>query len=382
MRIGLVCPYNLFHGGGVQECIFAMQKELKRRGHTAKIITPLPRGYEDSKTEDIIFIGNATSIKSFHTTPQISVSVSAEAVEAMLGREHFDVLHFHEPWMPVLSRQILSRSNCINIATFHAKLPETVMTSTIERVITPYTKSIMKYLHTLTAVSEAAATYVYSLTNKPVEIIPNGIDLKKYKKKRMSSGVPDAGLSAQNLPKTILFIGRLERRKGLTYLIDAYELFTRKYPGAELIIAGDGVDREKLEKYAAEKHTPNVHFRGYISEEEKLQLLRTSDLFCSPAPYGESFGIVLLEAMAMGLVTVAGNNSGYSTVLKERGTISLVNPKDTDDFVRRLELLLYDEPIRNLWRTWAREYAKQFDYPKIVDRYEELYVNSKRSTRH
>jgi len=293
----------------------------------------------------------------------------------MLFEEQFDVLHFHEPWVPMVSRQILGRSDSVNIATFHAKLPETVMNRTIERVITPYTKSIMKDLDALTAVSEAAAEYVYSLTDQSVNIIPNGIDLDKYQViSTKSQGKTRSPQKTENRKqKTILYVGRLEKRKGLQYLLKAYRQLAQSHRNIELIIAGDGPDRAKLENWVMENDVPRVKFKGYISQAEKLRLMRTSDLFCSPAPYGESFGIVLLEAMASGLVTVAGNNSGYAAVLQERGALSLVNPKDTIEFTRRLELLLGDDDLRVLWRDWACEYVKRFSYATVVDQYERLY---------
>ena len=365
MKIGLVCPYNMTRGGGVQEIVKDLRLELARRGHDVKIITPQPREVKNNTTEGIIFLGAAADFRSpLHTTPQFSVSVDPAEIDTMLETEQFDILHFHEPWVPMLSKQILSRSKAVNIATFHAKVPETLMSRTVAKVVTPYTKSVLKYLHELTAVSDAAAEYIGGLTDEPVTIIPNGIDLTRYQVSKVKK--PHGG-------KTILFIGRLERRKGLKYLFSAYQELTHKEPELKLIIAGDGPDREKLELLAQTMKLPNVTFLGFVSEEVKLQLLIDADLFCSPAIYGESFGIVLLEAMASGLVTVAGNNSGYAAVLQEMGAISLVNPKDIEEFTRRLGLLLNEEKIRNEWRQWALEYVKQFNYPNIVERYEELY---------
>ena len=101
--------------------------------------------------------------------------------------------------------------------------------------------------------------------------------------------------------------------------------------------------------------------------------MRQADIYCSPAIYGESFGIVLLEAMASGAVIVAGNNPGYESVLTGKGKLCLVNPKNTDDFAQRLELLLFDEDMRSLLQLWSREYVKQFDFTKIVDQYEIVY---------
>jgi len=375
MKIGIVCPYDIFRGGGVQEVVLELQKELTKRGHNSKIITPLHRDHKQSTHKDIIFIGASTDVKSpFHTTAQVSVSLNVEEIKSMLEREKFDVLNFHEPWVPIMSRQLLVKSKCVNVATFHAKLPETIMSKTIEKVITPYTKSVLKYLDELTAVSDAAAVYVRSLTRQPITIIPNGINLTNYKNNNNKTQAKDTN------QKTILYIGRLEKRKGVKYLIKAFGLMQKEDSNLKLIIAGCGPDRQKLEDQVKNNRISNVSFVGYVSELQKLILLEKADLFCSPALYGESFGIVLLEAMAKGIVTIAGNNSGYTSVLKEMGEISIINPKDTAEFARRLHLLLYDEHLRDLWQKWAKDYVKQFSYPKIIDQYEALYVKALKSS--
>lgn len=368
LKVGLVCPYNIFRGGGVQECVLALQSELTKRGHVAKIITPMHRVHTDGKVPaNTIFVGTSTDIKSpFHTTAQVSVSLDMNMTEKMLQEEKFDILHFHEPWVPIMSRQLLSRSKAVNIATFHAKLPETVMTRTIERVITPYTRSVLKYLDQLTAVSDAAAEYVTTLTKKPIEIIPNGIDLDKYSAKSEKR-------KAKSEKKNILYIGRLEKRKGVEYLLWAYLELTKQRDDVELLIAGDGTDKHKLELLVNEYELPRVKFLGYVNESQKMTLMEKADIFCSPALYGESFGIVLLEAMAKGAVVIAGNNPGYASVMKDKGRLSIVNPKDTIEFARRLSLLLDDTDLRELWRQWALDYVKQFDYRHIVDEYEKLY---------
>lgn len=367
MKVGLVCPYHIFRGGGVQECVFALQKELHARGHEAKIITPLPRDMNGHSQDDesIVFVGTSANVKSpFHTTAQVSVNLDQRSMTEMLEREQFDVLHFHEPWVPIMSRQLLSQSDTVNIATFHAKLPETLMARTIEKVVTPYTKSVLKYLDSFTAVSEAAAQYVRTITEEPITIVPNGIDLQHYHAR------PEKPVGKKPY---ILYVGRLEKRKGVKYLLQAFALLVERFPGTELHIAGDGPDKEKLTQFVHEESIPNVHFHGYVSDKEKQHLFNTTDLFCSPALYGESFGIVLLEAMAKGIVTVAGDNPGYADVMRGRGALSLVNPEDTMQFAKRLELLLTDEETRTLWRNWALDYVQQFDYPNIVDQYITVY---------
>jgi phosphatidylinositol alpha-mannosyltransferase len=365
MKIGLVCPYNVARGGGVQEIVSAMRGELEQRGHTTKIITSQPRDTHNIDTSGMIFLGRAIDVRwPTHTTASFSSGFSMEAIEQMVEAEKFDILHFHEPWVPALSRQILSRSQSVNIATFHAKVPETIVSRTLKKVVTPYLKVVLKDLHELTAVSEPAAEYVSSLTDRPITLIPNGIDLNHY----TFAPRPQLGMS-----KTILYVGRLEHRKGLKYLLQAYQLLAQDEEAISLVIAGDGPEREKLELYVQTMQVPNVSFLGYVSEDVKLELLATADLFCSPAIFGESFGIVLLEAMASGLTTVAGNNSGYAAVMQELGALSLVNPKDIGEFARRMKLLLNETQLRALWQKWAKGYVQQFSYDKIVRQYEQLY---------
>jgi phosphatidylinositol alpha-mannosyltransferase len=363
MKIGLICPYNIGLGGGVQECVKATYADLKNRGHDVRIITPMSKEVRDHPPQDTILLGTGTDIRSpFATTAQVSATFNTDEIAEVLDVEKFDILHFHEPWVPMLSRQLLAKSRSINVATFHARMPDGMMTKTIERVITPYTKSILKSFDVLTAVSDPAAQYVRSLTDDPVQIIPNGIDLQKYKPQSVAKS---------SKTRNILFIGRLERRKGLKYLLDA---FARLADGScELRIAGNGPDRQKLEDYTKKLSLNNVRFLGFVSDEEKLKLLAEADVFCSPAIYGESFGIVLLEAMAAGVPVVAANNPGYATVMQGRGFISLVDPKDTEQFAKRLALMLYDKEFADLWRAWAADYVRQFAYKNIVDQYESLY---------
>ena len=130
---------------------------------------------------------------------------------------------------------------------------------------------------------------------------------------------------------------------------------------------------KKLEMLVDDLDIKKVTYAGYISDKEKQKYMRSSDLFAAPALYGESFGLVLLESMASGLVTVAGDNPGYAGVMQGLGSISLVDPKDSDEFARRLHLLLYEADLRKLWRTWAEEEVQQYSYPNVVSQYEQIY---------
>lgn len=365
MKIGIVCPYNIFKGGGVQEYVLGLRDGLTAVGHQAWVITPQPRGYRGPKIPGILMLGGSTPIRAFHTYSQVSASVDIDKLEEALKVYKFDILHFHEPWVPMLSRQILTRSNAINIGTFHAALGERRVSRTVERVITPYTKSLIKHLDILTAVSPVATNYVKSLTARKIYIIPNGIDIKKYK--------PDKPHTSNDQSKTIFYIGRLEKRKAVNQLLKAFEIIQQFDNRYGLKIAGDGPQKSELMELSKELKLKNVRFLGQIDEEKKVKLLQTSDVFCSPAVYGESFGIVLLEAMAARCVVVAGANAGYESVLSGTGQISLVNPKDNKEFARKLMIMASNHVLRKVWLEWAQNEVKQYSYDTIVNKYLMLY---------
>lgn len=373
MKIALVCPYDMIgHSGGVQQIVMHQAEGLRARGHKVKIITPRPNKFKGNAPEHYIFLGNSRKIKAgLATAGDISVEIDGTEIDDVLNREKFDVINFHEPWIPVLARQITMRSNAALVGTFHANLSDSLAGKSLANMFSAYGRGIYEKMHLLTAVSESAAGILLSKLPdddlvKNIRYIPNGIDLKKY------STAPPNALRNPNI-KTILFIGRLEGRKGLKYLLRAYAELVRNRDDVQLYIAGKGQDEKKLRDYVRENEIPRVTFVGYISDEDKIYYLHKADVFCSPAHRGESFGIVLLEAMAAGCPTVAGDNSGYSSVMKEFGAISLVNPLDIVDFARRLDIFLYEEDLRKMWLKWSSKYVKQFDWKPIIDQYEDAY---------
>jgi len=215
-----------------------------------------------------------------------------------------------------------------------------------------------------TRVSLAAGEYLEEvIEGVDMYTVPNGIELSTY----------DIKSTQKRDPATILFIGRLEKRKGPRLLLEAFIELKLKNPDYKLILAGDGPERERLHKMIKDNKVTNVEMPGFINEDYKKQLLETATVACYPAIYGESFGIVLLEAMASGIPVVAGNNPGYSSVMKGRGTIGLVNAENTDELADRIELFMKDKDICTLLSEWGVEYVKQFDYSHIVDKYEEVY---------
>ena len=364
MKIGLVCPYDFFRHGAVQKLIELLDTELTQRGHDVRIITPRPQHYDGDPPPRTIFIGRSTKWNTpMSTTLEVGASFVPNGLEEMLAAENFDLINVHEPEVPILGAQIAARASCPIIATFHATVPDNAVGKTIEMFRIPYARSIFKNIAAMTAVSDSAAKFVRDWSGQEINIVPNYIDLEFFR----------GGKLVKREKDTILYLGRLEKRKGVKYLLRAFAELAERDDKVRLVIAGDGSERDKLEDWVDQNEVPRVEFLGAVSEEQKVVLLKQAGVYCSPAIYGESFGIVLLEAMAAGTPTVAGDNPGYKCVMKDTGLLSLVNPKDTSDFARRLEVFLRDQHIRDTWLDWANVYVEQFDSPKVIDQYEAVY---------
>lgn len=369
MKIGIVCPYNVFRPGGVQEAVFAHQKELIARGYEVNVITPNPRQNERLAPEGVHLIGTSTELNTpFRTKADISLHAGLKEIASYLEEQQYDLLHFHEPWVPMLPRQIIDKAVCPIVATFHAKLPEAWIYKTIGKAVKPYTKSFIKDIDYMVAASEPAADHINSLIKDKVQIIYNGVDLTKYD----SEKVKPLPQYSDEL-KTILFVNRLEKRKGPNLLLKAYRQLVEEHDDLRLVIASDGDMRKRLESYVSTYELPNVEFLGFVDDETKIRLYASADLYCSPAPYGEGFGIVLLEAMAMRVPYVAGDNAGYRFATGDMSDKYLVDPTKPSLLANRIKKLLYDEDARSEYKKWAAKRVSRYDYRVVVDEYETIY---------
>ncbi len=368
MKIGIVCPYNIIKGGGVQEIVKAQAQGLRRRGHDVTVITPRPPGYLGEPPDEFtVFAGRSVDVRlPTRTTIQVSTNGS-DVIDALLEQKQFDILHFHEPWVPSLSTRLLPLSQAVNVATFHAKLPEGLVIKAMSEVFRPFAKSIIKYIDVFAAASIPGSEYVTPMTDRPVAYVPVDIDLERFKPREQ-----DEEDEARE-DKTILYVGRLEGRKGVRYLIRAFAALKERHPKLRLDLLGDGPGRTELEDLVQNLNVEDVHFLGFRDNDEKIRRLREADLFCVPSIYGEGFGMVLLEGMATGVPTVAGDNPGYASVMTGVGALSLVNPRDTQDFARRLELFLFEKDLRRIWCDWAAKEVQQYSTEHMLDKYEALY---------
>lgn len=365
MKIAIFTPYNIFKSGGVQEHVDNQARVLRSRGHDVTILTPRPRKrLEHEAPDNVIFLGSSARIKAPHaTTSDVTVTIDNEAIEAELAK-NYDVIHAHEPLVPFAARQILSKAEgrAVRVGTFHAALPGNALGKSLLTTYKTYARTVLPYIDAITAVSPAAVGYIDDFTEIPINYIPNGINSDLF--------VDKSGERDRNM---ILFLGRLEKRKGARQTIKAFAVLKNTKPEARLVIAGDGPLKRSLMQYVKDRGIEDVEFLGFVDDKTKAKLIATCGIYTSPALYGESFGIVLTEAMAAQAPIVAHPNEGYKWVLKDTGRLSLVDCTDQDAYAERMQLLLEDQDLRNLWQKWAKKYVKQFDYEKVVDSYEKLY---------
>jgi len=368
MKIAQVCPYNIFRSGGVQAHIRNLAKELRGRGHEVKIIAPKVEGVSE-RNKDLILLGNCSEFRINRTQIEISIAMgqTKNPIKDILKKENFDILHFHEPWAPALSMQILCESESGNVGTFHSASPDTFVARSIEALFMPIAKYVVNALDAVIAVSEVPTKFIREFYKGSIEIIPNGIDLEMFNKRSEPfSRYLDGKIN-------IFFIGRLDKRKGVIYLLKAFRRLKKKNDNVRLIIGGKGEELKKVKRYCRKYRLEDVEILGYIKEEDKPRFFSTCDIFCSPALYGESFGIVLVEAMASGKPVVAYANSGYKSVLKGRGALLLVEPKDVKGLMEKLEILAQDEMLRDFMGEWGIMESKKYSWKNICNQVLEVY---------
>lgn len=379
MKIGLVCPYNMFQRpGGVPHLVMHLAEGLRKRGHTVKIITPRPTTYKGDVPENYILLGTTRTFSGgFGTAGNWGSTFNIVEVQKTLEAENFDVINFHEPWIPMIGWQILNFSEAAHVGTFHANLADNTAGKFWIHTFYPVGRPMVEKLDILTAPSLVPTVMLklkatngnelHKFLMDNFKIIPNGVDLKKYTP--LKSRKPLSGKDT----KTIVYVGRLEKRKGVEFLLEAFDQLVQELPNVHLIIAGKGGKQKELERIVKGNKTPNVTFSGFVPDEEKIRLFGNADLVCAPAMYGESFGIVLIEAMAMGAPVIAGANLGFKSVMNGKGRIGLVNSESVDDFANRMAVFLSVPEISNMMRRWGIEESKQYEYDHVIKRYEEIF---------
>ena len=332
IKIGFVFDDTLDSFDGVAQNVKLFGSWLTKQGHEVCYLvgeTELKewaggKVYSLSKNQKVTFNGNQARI------PLIS---KKNNIKKVLEKEHFDVLHVQAPYSPFMAQRVMRLANkkTIIIATFHVApmgmLPR--IGGRLLRLI--YGKSLKRF-DQIYSVSTEAAEYAKSAFGVESEILPNVIDVERFNKAHKSTKLNK---------NTVVFLGRLVKRKGCRELIDAFTLLYQQNSKVKLLIGGKGPEVEELKNLVIKNDLNDVvNFLGFIEEKDKPALLASAHIACFPSISGESFGVSLLEAMAAGKgVVLAGDNPGYRTILKGRSAM-LVNPKNKLAFAGRLSELL------------------------------------------
>ncbi len=342
MKVGIVCPYDLGRFGGVQDQAIRLTRWLAAAGHSATLVGP-----GDEGPDGAVLLGRTTTVPANRAATPIGVDIR------MLGRlqDHLgsmDVVHVHEPMMPVVGPAALQVEGPAKVATFHADPPRWARRA--YRSMSAVARAILRPADVVTAVSPVAASAIAKVA-PDCRIVPNGIDVSDYPDRRGD-------------PRHVVFLGRDDPRKGLSVLLKAWSYVIEAEPEARLTVVG-----------ARRERAPDgVTFLGPVSEERKRAELGAAGIFCAPNRGGESFGLVVLEGMAASCAVVASRIPAFTHVLDEAGIFA--QPGDPVALADRLLRLLRNPDAVERFGAAARRRAAQFDGPVVAGRYLDAYAEA------
>jgi len=366
MRIGIVCPYSWDIPGGVSAHVNDLAQSLIRMGHYVSVLAPAE--FDELLPDFVVSTGKPRAVKYNGSTARLSFGpLVARKVSKWIEEGDFDVLHVHEPLSPSLSVLACWAANGPIVATWHSAMDRSRMMLTLSKL----GQTAMEKVSARIAVSEAARATLIKHVGGDAVVIPNGVDVSMF-----TNATPMFGWPGPNL--SIAFLGRGdEPRKGLEILVDAYPQIRKSFPNVRLLIAGPGEPADTLEKLSKVDRA-SVTVLGMIAPQDKPSVLASGTIYVAPNTGGESFGIVLLEAMASGTPVVASDLEAFEQVLDfGRAGITFEN-ENSDDLARVVCELLGDEAKRTELIRQGRLRAAQFDWNvvanEIVNVYESVRV--------
>ena len=364
MKIAMVSPYDFTWPGGVTAHVAQLARALGRSGHEVQVLAPHSPSRDFQDSDLLVPFGRSVPLPSGGSTARVTLSWWLyPKIRALLKKEQFDIIHLHEPMVPILPLCVLEFSKSINVGTFHASYSR----QHLYRAFQPIIKRWQKRLHGSIAVSPAARRYVNNTFPGEYEIIPNGIDYKHF-----SANVAPLP-QYQDGKLNILFVGRLEKRKGLRYLLEAYSKLKWEMPNTRLIVVGPGNPDKESYRILSSHGLRDVEFAGRVSYDELPRYYATADIFCSPATGGESFGIVLLEAMSAGKPVVASDIEGFRGIMTDGEQGLLVTKKDTGGLANALGRLARDPELRSKLGGQGSRSAEDYRWEVVAGRVEEYY---------
>lgn len=359
LRIGLVCPYSWDVPGGVQNHIRDLAEFLINNGHHVEVLAPATES--EDLPDYVVSAGRAVSIPYNGAVARVLFGVGANSrVRSWINDGDFDLLHLHEPAIPSLSLLACWAGEGAMVGTFHAaaKYQKAIF------AIGPILEPVIEKLSARIAVSESARLTLTAHLETDAIVIPNGIYAENYR---------DGSSRPEWQGNTIGFLGRFEEdRKGLPVLLDALPIISRFIPDIRVLIAGPGDSEEVLAKVDPQLRN-RVEFLGKISEEDKADFLASVSLYIAPNTGGESFGIILAEAMAGGAAVVASDIPAFADVLGNGQYGALFESENSENLAKVIIDLLRDDTKRRELAKAGAVHAQRFDWGQVGEEIFEVY---------
>ncbi|AUS77615.1 glycosyltransferase family 1 protein [Actinoalloteichus sp. AHMU CJ021] len=361
MRVGLVCPYSLEVPGGVQAHVADLAATLRGLGHEVDVLAPAA---EDAELPEFVTsAGRSLAIPYNGSVARLSFGPRSFARVRRWVREHeFDVLHLHEPVAPSLALLALMVADGPIVATFHTSTPRSRALTAFQGVLRPFLEKITARI----AVSDLARRVQVQHLGGDAVLIPNGVDVGFFSEAAPLAGYPRAG-------GTVGFVGRFdEPRKGMPILLDALRRIAPDRPDLRLLVVGRG-DGEELLRAAGPVLASRIDLLGQVDDETKARALRSVDVYCAPNTGGESFGIILTEAMAAGAAVLASDLDAFRRVLAGGGAGVLHAVGDAGALAGELAGLLDDDDHRAGIAAQGRRQVETFDWPVVARQVMRVY---------
>jgi phosphatidyl-myo-inositol alpha-mannosyltransferase len=362
MRIGMVCPYSFDVPGGVQSHVLQLAEVMHARGHVVSVLAPTSSESHGSLPDYVVSGGKAVPIPYNGSVARLRFGPATHRmVKKWLAQGQFDVLHLHEPNAPSLSMLALNIAEGPIVATFHTSTTKSLTLSVFEPILRPMHEKIVGRI----AVSDLARRWqMESLGSDAVEI-PNGVDVAAFESAPAMEGYPRAG-------KSVLFLGRYdESRKGMAVLLRALPRLLERFDDIEVLIVGRG-DEEELRKSAG-KCAKHLRFLGQVDDAAKASALRSADVYCAPNTGGESFGIVLVEAMAARTAVVASELDAFRRVLMDGTAGRLVPIDDPEALAAGLIEVLESDAVRARYIETAATAVRRYDWSVVAGQILRVY---------
>ncbi|MGE3062206.1 MAG: glycosyltransferase family 4 protein [bacterium] len=343
--------------GGIPEHIHHLYIEMKMMGHTVHILTGKSFKEVKSENSDIKRYGMSVSVPANKSFAHVTIGFKMFFdIKNLLQKENYDVIHIHGALAPTLPLAILFFSNTTNVITFHASFERSIGYEVLKSPLTKFFQRIDGVI----AVSTEAKRSVFKYFPSDYEVIPNGVDTKRFSNENPKlEKYIDGRIN-------ILFVGRQDPRKGIKYLYKAMDYLIEQVPDIRLIVVGRGFLKSYYGLSISDKAKKHVVFENYVDWALLPSYYSTANVFVSPAIGGESFGIVLIEAMASGVPVLASNIRGYRQVVDHKKNGYLVKPKDPKAIADGILEILYNPELRKSLVENGLKTAKMYDWNKVA----------------